>query len=65
MVGAWLAMFSAFGSTVAGYNALGAFIIREMVWIATMLAMLFLLTSFIDELFPALASPDGRVGRLL
>ena len=64
-VGAWLAVAATVGATLAGYYALGSFIIRETIWVATLLAMLFLLVNFADELFPALLSPDGRVGRML
>jgi potassium efflux system protein len=65
LIGAWLALFAALGCTALGYIALAAFTIREMIWIATVLAMLFLLVSFVDEVFPALASPAGRIGRLV
>lgn len=65
LLGAWIALFAALGCTALGYIALAAFIIREMIWVATVLAMLFLLVSFVDEVFPALASPAGRIGRLL
>lgn len=65
LLGAWLALVAALGCTVLGYIALAAFVIREMIWIAAVLASLFVLVSFVDEIFPALASPAGRIGRLL
>jgi small-conductance mechanosensitive channel len=65
MLAGWLCVIVTLGATVLGYVSLGVFIMRETVWTATVLAMLFLLISCADELFPALADPTGRIGRLL
>ncbi|UAK22847.1 DUF3772 domain-containing protein [Sphingomonas nostoxanthinifaciens] len=65
MIGAWMSIAVTFGATLLGYNAFGGLIIREMIWVATVLALLFLLVNFVDEIFPALLSPHSRVGRML
>jgi len=62
-----LAMWGALGAGVlavfAGYLALSSFIIKETIWIAAVLASLFLLMRFVDDLFPSLLSPASPLGR--
>jgi potassium efflux system protein len=62
---AWIAVAASLGAVLLGYRALAAFLVRETVWIAAVLALLFLLLRFVDELFPALTSPEGKVGRAI
>jgi small-conductance mechanosensitive channel len=59
---AWLAVAVSLGAVLLGYRSLAAFLMRETVWIAAVLALLFLLLRFVDEIFPALTSPDGPIG---
>ncbi len=61
---AWFALAGALFAVLFGYLALASFLTRETIWIATVLASLFLLLRFVDDLFPALTSPSSPVGRL-
>jgi len=65
LLASWVALTAALCATALGYIPLGAFILREMIWIATLLAILFLLASLVDEALPALVDPSGRVGTFL
>jgi potassium-dependent mechanosensitive channel len=62
---AWLALLGALAAVIGGYLALASFLMRETIWIAVVLALLFLLIVFVDDLFPAALSPRARPGRLL
>ncbi len=64
---AWLALAAALFGLVAGYLAFAAFVTREIVWIAAILGVSYLLIQLTDHVFAALLSPDwplGRFGRL-
>lgn len=61
----WIAVCAALCATALGYIPLGAFMLREMIWIATMFATLFLLVTLVDEALPALLDPTGRIGAFL
>ena len=62
---AWLAVVAALFAVILGYLALAGFLMRETVWVATILASFFLLVRFTDELFPALLSPASPAGRAI
>jgi potassium efflux system protein len=62
---AWVALGGALAALMLGYVALAGLVIRELVWVAMVLAALFLLLRLVDELFPALFSPHRAVGRSL
>ncbi len=61
----WLALAVALVAVVSGYLALSAYLMREMIWIAIVLATLFVAVLFVDDLFPALVSADSPLGRTL
>jgi small-conductance mechanosensitive channel len=63
-VAAWLALGVALAAVVGGYLALATFVMGEVIGIALILACLFLLMQFVDDLCQALFSPDGLLGRL-
>jgi potassium-dependent mechanosensitive channel len=60
---AWLALGAAVIAVLLGYLALATTLMRETIWIATVLTMLFLLLRLADDLIPALLSPRGPLGR--
>ena len=60
---AWLSLAASFVAVLTGYLALASFIMRETIWIGMILAVLFLLIRFVDDLFPTLLSPDRYIGR--
>lgn len=62
---AWLALGAALGALAAGYVALASFIMRELIWIATVLASLVLLMRFVDDLCEALFAPHRALNRLI
>ncbi len=62
---AWLALGVALVSVLFGYLAMASFLTRETIWIAAVLAGLFLFLNFVDDLFPALMSPTSPIGRLV
>jgi potassium-dependent mechanosensitive channel len=62
---AGLALAVALVAAVVGYLALAGLLIREMIWVATILAMLFLAWVVVDDAFPALLSVRSPVGRFL
>lgn len=64
-VTAWLALGAALLAVAFGYLAMASFLTRETIWIATVLAGLFLFLRFVDDLFPALMSPSFPIGRLV
>lgn len=61
----WLGLAAAAFAVVFGYLALANFITREIVWIAVVLASLFVLVRTADDLFPALLRPSARLGRAI
>jgi small-conductance mechanosensitive channel len=62
---AWLTLAAALAAVLLGYVEMASKLMEEMVWIATVLASLFLLLRFVDDLFPALVSPERSIGRFL
>lgn len=60
---AWLTLSVALLALLFGYVAMASFLTRETIWIATVLAGLFLFLRFVDDLFPALMAPSAPVGR--
>ncbi len=62
---AWATLAAALAAVLLGYVAMASWLMREMIWIATVLASLFLLLRFVDDLFPAVLSPERPVGRFL
>jgi small-conductance mechanosensitive channel len=64
-VAAWLALVAAVAAVTTGYVALASFIMRELIWIATVLACLFLLMRFVDDLSEALFAPRRGLSRLI
>jgi small-conductance mechanosensitive channel len=64
-VAAWLALVAALIAVTAGYVALASFIMRELIWIATVLASLFLLMRFVDDLCEALFAPRQALSRVI
>jgi small-conductance mechanosensitive channel len=62
---AWLALGAALLALLFGYVAMASFLTRETIWIATVLAGLFLFLRFVDDLFPALMSPASPIGRFV
>ena len=65
LIASWVALFTALAATLFGYIAFGSFILREVIWIATVLGWLFLLTILVDEALPALLDPATRPGAFL
>ena len=61
----WLALAAALTAVLLGYLAFAVFVTRETVWIATILALLFLLFKVTDELFPAALSATSPLGRTI
>ena len=61
----WLGLLWAVGAAVLGYLALATFLVREMIWSATVLACLFILIGFTDDLFPMLVGTNSRSGRFV
>ncbi len=62
-LGAWLALGAALIAVLAGYLALGSFLVRETVWVAAVLATVFLAIRFTDDYFPWLLSDEAAAGR--
>jgi potassium-dependent mechanosensitive channel len=62
---AWLALAAALVAATVGYVALASFILRELIWIAAVLAGLFLLMRFVDDLCDALFGPRRALSRLI
>jgi small-conductance mechanosensitive channel len=62
---AWLTLGATLLAILFGYVEMASKLMGEMVWVATVLASLFLLLRFIDDLFPAILSPERPVGRFL
>ncbi len=64
-LGVWITLIVSLGAMLFGYRVLAGFLLRETVWIGSVLAALFLLLNFVDEFFPAVMSPRGLVGRTI
>ncbi len=62
---AWLTLAAAMAAELLGYLQLAFRLMSELVWVATVAASLFLLLRFVDEVFPAVLSPDRPIGRFL
>jgi small-conductance mechanosensitive channel len=62
---AWMTLAASLIAVLLGYVEMASMLMGEMIWFATVLATLFLLLRFIDDLFPAILSPDRLVGRFL
>jgi small-conductance mechanosensitive channel len=62
---AWLALGGALISVLTGYLALASFLMHETIWIGAVLAAVYLLLHFVDDVFPALFAPDGPAGRAI
>jgi len=60
---AWLAVIAAGAALLIGYQTLAEFIVRELVWIAVVLAGLFVAVRLSDDVFPAVLGPGSRLGR--
>jgi small-conductance mechanosensitive channel len=59
----WLTIAAAVSAVLLGYQALASFLAREMIWTALIFAALFVAIRFVDEVFPALLSPERSLGR--
>ncbi len=62
---AWLALAGALIAVATGYLALSAYLMRELIWIAIVLVLLFISVLFVDDLFPAFLSLKSSAGRTL
>lgn len=62
---AWLTLAGALLALLTGYVPMAFRLMAELVWITTVLASLFLLLRFADDLFPALLSVQQPLGRFL
>ncbi|MGC1303817.1 MAG: DUF3772 domain-containing protein [Caulobacteraceae bacterium] len=62
---AWLTLGASLLAALTGYLELASSLMRRMIWIATVLASLFLLLRFTDDLYPTLLSTERPVGRFL
>ena len=64
-IAAWLALAAALVALTAGYLALATFVMRELIWIGMVLASLFLLMRFVDDLCQALTASGSPLARLV
>lgn len=62
---AWLAVITATGAGLIGYLAFAGFLMRETIWVGTILGVLFLTVRLADEAIPALLSPHRTLGAAL
>jgi small-conductance mechanosensitive channel len=62
---AWLTLAASLAALLTGYIEMAAKLMGELVWIAIVAASMFLLVRFVDDLFPAILSRDGALGRFL
>jgi small-conductance mechanosensitive channel len=62
---AWLALGAALIAMITGYVALASFIMGELIRIAAVLAGLFLLMRFVDDISDALFAPRQPLSRLI
>ena len=64
-IAAWLALVCAGAAMAVGYLALATFVMRELVWAATILAALFILMRGVDAAVAWLLSPARPLGRAI
>lgn len=64
-IAAWLALVASVVAVITGYVALANFVMRELIWVAMVLATLFLLMRFVDDLCDALFAPRHGLSRLV
>jgi small-conductance mechanosensitive channel len=64
-LGGWAAITVSAGGILIGYLAFAGFVMREAVWIAAILGLLFLLLRLADDLIPAVLAPKARLGAAL
>ncbi len=64
-LGGWAAIVVSIGAVLIGYLAFAGFVMREAVWIAAILGLLFLLLRLADDLIPAVLAPRARLGAAL
>jgi small-conductance mechanosensitive channel len=64
-LGAWLSLGATLVAVLAGYLALASFLMRETIWVAVVLALVFLLIRFTDDLFPTVLSNKTATGRMV
>jgi small-conductance mechanosensitive channel len=62
---AWLALVAAVTAATTGYMSLASFIMREVIWIATVLATLFMSMRFVDDVCETLFAPRQGLSRLV
>lgn len=60
---AWLAIATVVAAVATGYVALAQFLANQVIWIATVLSLLYLLNVFVDDLCTAGLAADRRFGR--
>jgi potassium efflux system protein len=61
----WLAVAVSIGAILIGYLAFAGFVMREAIWIAAILGLLFLLLRVADDLIPIVLAPKARLGAAL
>jgi small-conductance mechanosensitive channel len=61
----WAAVAVSIGAILIGYLAFAGFLMREAVWIAAILGLLFLFLRLADDLIPAVLAPKARLGAAL
>ena len=64
-VAAWLSLGAALTAVATGYAAFASFVMGELIWISTVLASLFLLMRFVDDLCDALFAARRRLSRVI
>jgi potassium-dependent mechanosensitive channel len=62
---AWLTLGASLLAVLTGYLELAATLMSRMIWVATVLAALFLLLRLADDVYPTVLSPERPVGRFL
>lgn len=62
---AWLTLAAAIGAALLGYVSMANILMGELIWVSTVLASLFLVVRFVDDLIPALFAPTAPAGRFL
>jgi small-conductance mechanosensitive channel len=65
VAGAFLGVVVVWLGVASGYIALAIFLARQMVWVSTIVATLYLFVHLADDLFETLLSPRGRAGKRL
>ncbi|HEX4742850.1 MAG TPA: DUF3772 domain-containing protein [Caulobacteraceae bacterium] len=61
----WLSVVVSLGAVLLGYLAFAEFLMRETIWIAAILGLLFLLLRIADDLTPALIASSTPFGGML